>query len=44
MQQPTMPLHGETIEVPSRKSNRINVVGFLTLDNCFEPFCFESNG
>lgn len=33
---------GETIEVPSRKSKRLNVLGFLTPDNCFEPFCFES--
>lgn len=45
--QPTVPYawqpHGETIEVPSRKSKRLNVLGFLTLDNCFEPFCFESN-
>ncbi len=45
--QPTVPYawhkQGETIEIPSRKSKRLNVLGFLTPDNCFEPFCFESN-
>ena len=45
--QPTVPYawqpRGETIEIPSHKSKSLNVLGFLTLDNCFEPFCFESN-
>lgn len=34
---------GETIEVPCSKSSRLNVLGFLTLDNQFEPFVFECN-
>ncbi len=45
--EPTVPYawqpQGETIEVPSQKSKRLNVLGFLTPDNCFEPFCFECN-
>jgi len=34
---------GETIEVPCSKSSRLNVLGFLTPDNQFEPFVFECN-
>jgi transposase len=32
---------GETIEVPSQKSTRLNVLGFITKDNQFESYCFE---
>jgi len=32
---------GETIEVPSKKTKRLNVLGFLTPDNQFECFSFE---
>ncbi len=32
---------GETLEVPSKKSQRLNVLGFLTPDNQFESFGFE---
>ena len=31
----------QTIEVPSERSKRLNVLGFLTQDNRCEPFCFE---
>lgn len=44
-QQPSVPYAwqpvGETIEVPSEKSKRLNVLGFLTPDNQFESFYFE---
>ena len=43
--QPTVPyawqLPGVTIKVPSQKSKRLNVLGFLTLDNRFDSFCFD---
>jgi transposase len=32
---------GKTIEVPSNRSKRLNVLGFLTPDNDLESFCFE---
>ena len=32
---------GEIIEVPSQRSKRLNVLGFLTPDNDLESFCFE---
>lgn len=32
---------GDTIEVPSKRSIRLNVLGFLTPDNQFESFCFK---
>lgn len=32
---------GETIEIPSTSSTRLNVLGFLTQDNQFESYCFE---
>jgi transposase len=32
---------GETLVVPSKRTKRINVLGFLTQDNQFESFCFE---
>lgn len=45
--QPTVPYawqpNGEIIEVPSERSKRLNVLGFLTPDNSFEPFCFEGS-
>ena len=45
--QPTVPYawqpQGETIELPSQKSKRLNVLGFLTPDNCLESFCFDCN-
>ncbi|MDM8563925.1 transposase [Candidatus Marithioploca araucensis] len=45
--QPTVPYawqpKGEIIEVPSERSKRLNVLGFLTCDNRFEPFCFEGH-
>jgi len=44
-QQPSVPYAwqpiGETIEVPSKRSTRLNVLGFLTPDNQFESYCFE---
>jgi len=44
-QQPSVPYAwqpiGETIEVPSQRSTRLNVLGFLTPDNQFESYCFE---
>ena len=44
-QQPSVPYAwqpiGETIEIPSKKSTRLNVLGFLTPDNQFESYCFE---
>ncbi len=33
----------ETIEVPSSRSRRLSVLGFLTPDNQFESFCFEGS-
>ncbi|OAD22785.1 transposase [Candidatus Thiomargarita nelsonii] len=43
--QPTVPYAwqpiGTTLEVPSEKSQRLNVLGFLTPDNRFESFCFD---
>jgi len=33
--------YGEIIEVPSQRSKRLNVLGFLTPDNDLESFCFE---
>lgn len=43
--EPTVPYawqpFGETIQVPSQKSKRLNVLGFLTPDNRFESFCFS---
>jgi transposase len=45
--QPTVPYawqpNGEIIEVPSERSTRLNVLGFMTNDNRFEPFCFEGS-
>lgn len=32
---------GSNIEIPSKKSTRLNVLGFLTPDNQFESYCFE---
>ena len=32
---------GQTIEILSKHSKRLNVLGFLTPDNDFESFCFE---
>jgi transposase len=32
---------GQTIEIPSKHSKRLNVLGFLTPDNQFESFGFE---
>jgi transposase len=32
---------GKTIEIPSARSKRINVLGFLSTDNKFSPYCFE---
>jgi len=32
---------GKTIEIPSSRSKRINVLGFLSADNKFAPYCFE---
>lgn len=32
---------GETIEIPSAKSSRLNVLGFFSIDNQLESFCFE---
>lgn len=32
---------GQTIEIPSTHSKRLNVLGFLTPDNQLESFCFE---
>lgn len=32
---------GKTIEIPSSRSKRINVLGFLSTDNKFAPYCFE---
>ena len=32
---------GKTIEIPSSRSKRINVLGFLSTDNKFSPYCFE---
>jgi len=44
-QQPSVPYAwqpiGDTIEVPSEKSTRLNVLGFLTPNNQFESYCFE---
>lgn len=34
---------GETIEIPSSRSPRINVLGFLNTDNQFESFMFEGS-
>lgn len=34
---------GQTLEVPSQASQRLNVLGFLTLDNRFESFCFQGS-
>jgi len=43
--EPTVPYawqaKGETIEIPSSKSLRLNVLGFLTLNNQFESFTFK---
>lgn len=45
--QPSVPYawqpNGEIICVPSQPSSRLNVLGFLTPDNDFVPFCFEGN-
>ena len=32
---------GETIEVPSKRSRRLNILGFFTPDNDLEAFCFD---
>ncbi len=32
---------GDTIEIPSQRSKRLNLLGFLTPDNQFESFSFE---
>jgi len=44
---PTVPYawqpNGETIEIPSSKSPRINVLGFINTDNKFESFMFEAS-
>lgn len=34
---------GENIEIFSRKSKRLNVVGFYNTDNQFQSYCFECN-
>jgi transposase len=43
--QPSVPYawqpKGETIEVPSERTKRLNVLGFLTPDQQFESFCFQ---
>jgi len=31
----------EVIEVPSAKSNRLNVLGFMDYDGCVHPYVFE---
>jgi len=45
--EPTVPYAwqpiGETIEIPSSKSRRLNVLGFLTPDNQFESFSFKDS-
>ena len=32
---------GQTIEIPTAKGKRLNVLGFFTLDNELTPFCVE---
>jgi len=32
---------GQTIELPTAKGKRLNVLGFFTLDNELTPFCVE---
>jgi transposase len=43
--QPSVPyawqLPGSPLEVPAKRTTRINVLGFLTQNNQFESFCFE---
>jgi len=34
---------GETIEVPASKGKRLNVLGFLNIDNDLTPFCAEGS-
>ena len=45
--QPTVPYawqpQGQTIEVPSQSSKRLNVLGFVTPDNNFESFCCQGS-
>ncbi len=34
---------GETLEIPTSKGKRLNVLGFLNTDNDLTPFCIESS-
>jgi len=34
---------GETLEIPASKGKRLNVLGFLNLDNNLTPFCVEGS-